>query len=144
MKHWFSPLVTVLFLLGSTTLWADNLENTRPPFQTPSGTHPADPGELGSSARPALPGNRAEGHFKERREHFKEKHERLHSNWEESGSRIRKKLEQMIQEHPERADKIRKRFENKRQRLSERHDRRHERVRIIVEHKREGGRERNR
>ncbi len=75
MKHGFSTLVTVLFLLGSTILWADNQENARPPFQTSSGTHPADHGELGSGARPALPGNRAEGNFKERQENFKERHE---------------------------------------------------------------------
>lgn len=141
MKHWFSPLVTVLFLLGSTTLWADNLEDARPPFQTPSGTHPAEPGEPGSGATPAL---RGEGRFKERRENFKERHEALHRRWEERKSRFREKLEQMIQEHPERADEIRQRFENKRQRFSERHDRRHEQVQIRRDHKRGGGRGRNR
>ena len=137
MKQGFSPLMTVLFLLGGTILWADNQENARPPFQTPPGTHPADPGDLGSGARPALPGNRAEGHFKER-------HEALYRRWEERESKVREKLEQMIQEHPEKADEIRQRFENKRQRFSERHDRRHERVRIRREHKRDGGRGRNR
>jgi len=144
MKHWFSTLVTVLFLLGSTTLWADHPEDARPPFQTPSGTTPADPGDPGSPATPALPGNRAEGTFRERQENFKERHEALHSRWEERESKFREKLEQRIQEHPERADKIRQRFENKRQKFSERHDRRHERVRIRREHKREGGRGRNR
>ncbi|MCZ6561301.1 MAG: hypothetical protein O6948_00035 [Deltaproteobacteria bacterium] len=141
MKHWFSPLVTVLFLLGSTTLWADNLEDTPSTFQTSSGTHPTELGAPGSGATPAP---RGEGRFKERREKFKEKHETFHSRSEERESKIREKLEQMIQEHPERADEIRQRFENKRQRFSERHDRRHERVRIRREHKREGGRGRNR